>query len=794
MMQAPRRLAGLIRFKRFPLLWYFVGTSFVAIAAVTVGLAFFLEGRDESRFVETAEESASRDAQHILQLFHWNIVSNLDQEVLDKPQTMLMDAIKPKLETFTRQTTFGLNITGITVFDLQGNVIHTTTEGTAITGMEQQLAHQAVQGELDSTLLRDREIIDLDGSRRILDVVRTVVPIRDTPPDSDRQGDIIAVLGIMRDVTDQLALAQTDAFRDAIIVSAATGIVLFVILFLVILRADRVIAAGIKQQSIQQEQMEEANSQLEQRNDELIESEKELAAARDEATSATQAKSDFLANTSHELRTPLNAIIGYSEMLQEQAEDLGQDDFTPDLQKINSAGKHLLQLINEVLDLSKIEAGKMDLYLETFNIHDMVKDVVAITHPLVEKNANAFDVHCDESLGTMQADMTKVRQGLFNLLSNACKFTEQGKISLDVTRTSENGVDWVSFGVTDTGIGMAPEQMRDLFQPFSQATASTSREYGGTGLGLALSRSFLHLMGGDITAESAAGEGSTFTMTPPAQVEGPMAPTGPVRESRPDPTADTISRVLVIDDDPTARDILSRSLSKEGFRVECASDGEDGLRMAREIRPDVITLDVLMPGMDGWAVLSALKEDADLADIPVVMVTIVEDQNMGYTLGATEYVVKPVDRERLVSVLKRYRKDSEARSVLIVEDDSGTRRMLRRILEREEWLVGEAQNGRVALERMGKSKPDLVLLDLMMPEMDGFEFVDRLFRREEWRSIPVVVLTAKDLDEQERRRLNGYVEGIIQKGAYGSEELLTEIRRLVTAAANKGDRKPLTGQ
>ena len=787
MLQAPRRLAEFCRFNRFPLLWYFVATSFVVIAAVSVGLAYFLGGRDESRFVDMAEESASSDAHHILQLFHWNIVSGLDQEVLDKPQTMLMDAIKPKLDTFTRMTTYGLNVTGITVFDLQGNLIHTTSEAASITGAEREEAHEAIRGKPESTLFRDKEIIDLDGNRRILHVVRTYLPIADTPPDSANTGNILGVLRITRDVSDQLALAKTNAFRDAIIVSATTGGIIFVILFLVMFRADRAIAAGIKQQRLQREEVEGANSQLEQRNEELIKSQRELAVARDEATAATRAKSDFLANTSHELRTPLNAIIGYSEMLQEQAEDLDQDDFTPDLKKINSAGKHLLQLINEVLDLSKIEAGKMDLYLESFNIYQMVNDVVALTQPMVEKNANAFEVHCDESLGTMSADMTKLRQGLFNLLSNASKFTERGTISLEVTRASVDGTDRVSFSVSDTGIGMTPEQLQNLFQPFSQASASTSREYGGTGLGLSLSRNFLQLMGGDITAESVAGEGSIFTMTLPAQVEGPESRLDAVTGLRSDSAPEGAPKVLVIDDDPVAQDILFRSLSKEGFRVECASNGEEGIRLARELHPDVITLDVLMPGMDGWAVLSALKDAPDLSDIPVVMVTIVEDQNMGYMLGATEYVVKPVDRERLVSVLRKFRKDGEARSALIVDDDSGARKRLRRILEKEDWVVGEARNGRVALEQMEKSKPDLVLLDLMMPEMNGFEFVDRLIAREEWRTIPVVVLTAKDLDDQERRRLNGYVDGIVQKGSHGGEELLTEIHRVVTASVRKGD-------
>ena len=661
MLQAPWRVAGLIRSKRFPLLWYFVATSFIAIAAVSVALAFLLDTRDERRFIERAEEQSIDEADHILELFYWNIVQNLDQAVLDNPSTLLMDAIKPKLPAFTRMTTFGLNIAKFSVFDLQGNLVHATSP---VTGSEQQAAHQAIRGELDSDLVRQAELIDLDGKPRTLDVVQTYIPIRDTPPSSGELGNVLGVLGIVQDVTDSLALAETDAFRDAIIVAAATGGVLFLVLFLVIFRADRIIAGGIKQLQRQQEQVEEANSQLEERNQALIHSERELAVARDQALEATRAKSDFLANTSHELRTPLNAIIGYSEMLEEQAEDLGQDDFTPDLEKINAAGKHLLQLINEVLDLSKIEAGKMELYLESFSIHDMVNGVVVITHPLVEKNANTLEVTCDESLGTMRADLTKVRQGLLNLLSNACKFTEKGMISLKVARSTQNGVDWLSFRVADTGIGMTPDQMSTLFEPFSQASASTSSQYGGTGLGLALSRSFFQMMGGDIAAESEAGKGSTFTINLPAEVVDPRSEEEPDKGPGLDSLPEGAARVLVIDDDPMARDLIQRTLSKEGFGVEQASGGQEGLRLARELRPDAITLDALMPGMDGWAVLAELKGDPDLADIPVVMVTVVDDQNLGYMLGVSEYLVKPVDRERLIAILNRYRKDNQPCSIL----------------------------------------------------------------------------------------------------------------------------------
>jgi signal transduction histidine kinase/CheY-like chemotaxis protein/HAMP domain-containing protein len=497
---------------------------------------------------------------------------------------------------------------------------------------------------------------------------------------------------------------------------------------------------------------------------------------------ASQHKSQFLANMSHELRTPLNAIIGYSEMLQEEAEALGQEDFLPDLQKINAAGKHLLALINDILDLSKIEAGKMDLFLETFEIVPMLRDVVTTITPLVEKNANTLAVHHAADLGAMRADLTKVRQALFNLLSNACKFTTQGTVTLEVVRDTVDGAAWLTFRVRDTGIGMTPEQMGKLFQAFSQADTTTTRQYGGTGLGLAITRYFCQMMGGDITVESAVGQGSTFTLRLPAEVIDPKAAPALRAETA---TASVLPAgapsVLVIDDDPTVHDLMQRFLSKEGLRVVAAASGAEGLRLAKALRPTAITLDVLMPGMDGWTVLTGLKGDPELADIPVIMLTIVDDKHLGYTLGAADYLTKPIDWERLATVLRKYHCQHPPCWVLVVDDDATMRDILRRMLEKEGWAVAEAENGCTALERMAANRPELILLDLMMPEMDGFAFLEALRQQDAWRSIPVVVVTAKDLTPDDRQRLNSYVEQILQKGAYSQEALLHEVHRLIAA-------------
>jgi PAS domain S-box-containing protein len=395
----------------------------------------------------------------------------------------------------------------------------------------------------------------------------------------------------------------------------------------------------------------------------------ELLETRREAEAANAAKSQFLASMSHELRTPLNAILGYSEMMQEEAEEGGHTALIPDLQRVQAAGRHLLTLINEVLDLSKIEAGKMELYLETVDIAKLVGDVATTVQPLVEKNGNRLEVISRNEPGSMRTDATRVRQVLLNLLSNAAKFTEKGVLTLE----SERAGGAMIFRVRDTGVGMTPEQLGRLFEAFTQAEASTSSKYGGTGLGLALSRKFCQLMGGGLTVTSEVGKGSCFTATIPLAAD-------PAEELVKTADGGPLGTVLVVDDDAAARNLLGRILGKEGYRVIEAATGEAGLRMAAEHRPDAITLDVVMPGMDGWAVLSALKTDPALAAIPVIMLTIMDEKHLGYMLGAAEYLTKPVNRRRLAAAIQKYAGGKDAGG------------QLDKALVKEGWSVAETGN------------------------------------------------------------------------------------------------------
>ena len=509
--------------------------------------------------------------------------------------------------------------------------------------------------------------------------------------------------------------------------------------------------------------------------------EAELERARLAAESANRAKSQFLANMSHELRTPLSAVIGYSEMLGEELEDLGQAELLPDLRKIESSARHLLGVINDVLDISKIEAGRMTVSAEHFVVAELVEDVAAATASLTAKKHNRFVLDLAPDLGSMEQDQIKLRQCLINLIGNASKFSQGGCIALRVRREASGEGDHLVFAVSDTGIGLTEEQCGRLFERFSQADESTTRQFGGTGLGLAITRAFCERMGGSIAVESRYGEGATFTIRLPAILTAQDEPEEAAEVARVRAIAaevlDPHDVVLLVDDDPAARELLQRFLEREGFRVRTANDGRAGLTLARALKPRAVLLDIEMPRMDGWAVLHAIRTDPEIAATPVIITSVINEMNLAHVLGATDYLVKPIDWAALKDTMERYRPAELDGTVLVVDDDEDARERLRRTLSRDGWRVDEAENGRVALARLDEARPDLILLDLMMPEMDGFSFLRALRQRPDG-DVPVVVLTAKDVTPEERESLGRQADQLIAKGSISLAGIGRQLRSL----------------
>ena len=536
---------------------------------------------------------------------------------------------------------------------------------------------------------------------------------------------------------------------------------------------------------------------------------KELEFARDRAMAANRAKSGFLANMSHELRTPLNAVIGYSEILIEDLGDAGHPDWVADLKKIQSAGKHLLALINDILDLSKIEAGKMGLNLEYFRVDTMLREVVETVMPMAVKNSTTFEMGSVGDLGVMLSDITKMRQILFNLISNGIKFAESGNVTLRAERENEGDREYYVFVVQDDGIGMTQEQQEKLFQEFFQGDQSASRKWGGTGLGLVISQRFAQMMGGEITVQSTPGQGSMFRVKMPtntAKLRFQQSPDGFLVGPKVDPQLvrfaindkystrrSKISRVLVIDDDPNVRDLMERYLSREGFEVASADNGQEGIKRIKSFQPQVITLDVLMPVMDGWSVLTELKRDPETANIPVIMLSMLDELDMSFALGAADYLVKPIKRELLLETVFKHLRDSHDKRVLVVDDQPENREVVTRILQGQGLDVMEAANGIEGLAVMEAATPQLILLDLMMPEMDGFRFSEEVKKRKEWANIPIIVLTAMELTPEDVKRLNGNVDKIYERKEMDFKNLLHEIHDLIAVRVRGANGKDASG-
>ncbi|MDA0763248.1 MAG: PAS-domain containing protein [Proteobacteria bacterium] len=536
-------------------------------------------------------------------------------------------------------------------------------------------------------------------------------------------------------------------------------------------------------------------TELKKREDELNKTISELDIAREKANAANQTKSQFLANMSHELRTPLNAIIGLTEMLKEDAVDDGLDDFIEPLDRVFNAGKHLLTLINDVLDLSKIEAGRVELYNETFELRQVLDDVLKTSSTLASKNNNELLIEYHTNQDFVTADQTRLKQVILNLISNACKFTEEGKIIVSVNKVLQDGGDLISIDVSDTGIGMSEEQMAKLFNSFVQADSSTTRKYGGTGLGLTISKQLAILMGGDVVVNSQLGKGTIFTATFLADFLGASESLKNLNTQTQSLIQNVVSldnssgkTVLIIDDDPTVSELMKRQLLKESYNVVIATNGKEGIRLARDLKPDVITLDILMPEMDGWSVLRTLKADPEVSDIPVIMASILDEKNKGFSLGAADFLSKPVQKEYLMKSIRNLIGDRENLKICLIEDDDSLRFTIKEILEKQGVKVIDAENGKIGMSILQNEdiKPDLILLDLMMPIMNGFEFL-KIIRETELSSIPILVLTGADLNEEERKFLSGETHRILEKSDDTLSTIINEVGNVIKASSKKGD-------
>ncbi len=496
---------------------------------------------------------------------------------------------------------------------------------------------------------------------------------------------------------------------------------------------------------------------------------------------ANKHKSVFLASMSHELRTPLNAILGFSELLIDAPD--GQHPMATRLrflEQIHSSGQHLLGLINDILDLSKIEAGQMELRLQTVLITEVVEQVRNIVEPLAAQKD--IRLAADASgIGEIEADAGKFKQMLLNLVSNAIKFTPAGgSISISGHRLS----DAVEVSVADTGIGIAQKDQARIFHEFQQVDSGVDRQQQGTGLGLTLTRRFARLHGGDVRVDSEPGKGSVFTIHMPlrASQQGQEVESLEVSDaSANDHAASPL--VLVVEDDPPASELLARQLERAGFRTAIVRNGTDAVSKARELKPAAITLDILLPGLDGWEVLTRLKRDETTSSIPVIVISVVDNPDLGIALGAVDYFVKPVPAKDLIARLRRFKFGTngagEKTQILVVDDERANREWLTEILEPAGFGVISAVGGREAIELARTRNPDLVLLDLMMPDVSGFDVVEALRSDKTTSKTPIMVLTAKDLTDADKQQLNGRVSSILQRGSTGAADLIGMLRQVV---------------
>ncbi len=534
----------------------------------------------------------------------------------------------------------------------------------------------------------------------------------------------------------------------------------------------------------------------------------ELHRTNEQLEAVNRLKSEFLANMSHELRTPLNAIIGFSEILSDQSFGSLNEKQVKYAQNVVISGKHLLQLINEILDLAKVESGKMDLHPETFVLADTLAEIVSFARGLAAKKEITIRQRLSPKIVTVTADPKKFKQIFYNLLSNSIKFTSNNgwvEISTDIVGDFEISVSdqfvlrrYVEFCVRDNGIGIDKADQERIFQEFQQVDGSHARQYEGTGLGLALTKKIVELHGGSIWVESDKGEGSSFYFTLPVTENDVIEPAQPPQAASRKkalalaPTGKSREGVvLVVEDDPQSFELVSSYLSETDYRVVHAASGREALEAARSLRPAIITLDIILPDTDGWKVLQELKACPETSHIPVVITSVLQDDGMGFSMGAADYIMKPISRQQLLGRLGKLLEvtaKAQISDVLVVDDDRQFVELVATMLEGQSFSIAKAYTGLQAIEYASKHRPDLIFLDLLLPDISGFEVVEFLKMEETTKEIPIILVTAKDLTEEEKRSLDGKIDAIAQKGHYGKHDFLNEIRRIERlVTARKGE-------
>ena len=528
----------------------------------------------------------------------------------------------------------------------------------------------------------------------------------------------------------------------------------------------------------------------------------ELEITSRELEAASRMKSEFLANMSHELRTPLNSILGFSEILHDETFGPINEKQSKYVNNIRSSGRHLLQLINDILDLSKVEAGKMELNYEDFSVSDALDEVKTLVAPIASKKNTTIGVTVEPELSTIHADVRKFKQILYNLLNNAIKFTpDGGSVAVDARRCE----DMARITVTDTGIGIPAEAVKKLFQPFVQADSSTSREYGGTGLGLSLVKRFVELHGGEIRVESEPGKGSTFTFTIP--IEGKIEAQQAAKPRKKAVTAEKIKKIgmpeiiepegaagdelliLVVEDDIESNELLTTILISAGYRVAPAYNGRAALAITKKLKPFAITLDIMMPDMSGWDVLKNLKDNAATRDIPVIVISMSDEKDVGFALGIVDYFVKPVEKSQLIATLGNLKETIgiAAPKILVVDDEPDAVELIASMIEPEGFEVIRAYSGEEGIDQAVREHPDLLVLDLMMPVVSGFDVISKLRTNPETEDIPIIICTAKDLTAEDRGQLKSDVISVMHKGTFDKAELIYELKKVTVFKEELGE-------